>query len=80
MSAEQMRARMDALAVRGRGCGLCGARPGVSCTGRGDHLARWLDAYRARVISRGALVAVVVRLTVVTKWCVVPGDSAGRAA
>ncbi len=60
-----------AEAVRAIRCRLCRHRPGQPCTPRGDHLARWLAAYEQRRITRDDLKHVIVRLVVVTKWCVV---------
>ena len=65
-----------AQAVRATRCTLCGKRPGRPCTPKGDHLARWLGTYAARLITRDDLAAVIVRLVVVTKWCVVPEERA----
>jgi hypothetical protein len=67
----QPQERPAAEAVRATRCTLCGTRPGNPCTPKGDHLNRWLGAYSARVISRGQLREVIVRLVVVTRWCVV---------
>lgn len=61
-----------AEAVRSTRCELCRRRTGKPCTPRGDHLARWLGAYAANVISRGELLEVIVCLTIVTQRCVVP--------
>ena len=60
-------------AVRRVACPLCGARAYGPCRLRppGDHLARWLAAYAARRITRDQITAEVVRLVVVTKWCVI---------
>ncbi|HEX9520521.1 MAG TPA: hypothetical protein VF940_30610 [Streptosporangiaceae bacterium] len=69
-----------AEAVRQTRCDLCRARPGKPCRAprgkRGDHLARWLGTYAARLITRDDLAAVIVRLVVVTKWCVVTEERA----
>jgi hypothetical protein len=67
-------------AVRQRSCELCGVPGGVPCTGKSDHLARWLAAYDERAISRGDLKTVIVRLTIITKWAVVDESPIGRAA
>ena len=69
-----------AVVVRQRVCWLCRARAGQPCTDRGDHLGRWLAAYTDRAISRDDLKVVIVRLVVVTKWCVVDEHLTGRAA
>ena len=69
-----------AVIVRGQTCWLCRAKPGQSCTERGDHLGRWLAAYTDRAISRDDLKAVVVRLVVISKWAVVDEVRIGRAA
>ena len=69
-----------AVTVRQRPCWLCKARPGKSCTDRGDHLGRWLAAYTDRAITRDDLREVIVRLVVVTRWCVVDERLTGRAA
>ena len=66
--------------VRCRRCWLCGVGPGQPCTGRGDHLGRWLAACTDRAISRDDLKAVIVRLVVITKWAVVDDGQIGRAA
>ena len=60
-------------AVRWAACPLCGARAYGPCQLKpaGDHLARWLAAYAARRITRDQITAEVVRLVVVTKWCVI---------
>lgn len=58
-------------------CDLCSARPGDWCRHlptRGLHLARWLDAETAGVISRAELVEVVVGLVVITKRVIVDVD------
>lgn len=60
-------------------CQLCRTARGKACTGRGDHLARWLAAYSNGQISRDDLRAVIIGLTVVTKWTVVP-EGEERAA
>jgi hypothetical protein len=60
-----------AEAVRQTRCNLCNARPGRACSRKGDHLARWLAACTAGAITRDGLREVIVRLVVVTKWCVV---------
>ncbi len=65
-----------AEAVRDWPCRLCGRKPGKPCTSKGDHLARWLGAYEQRRITRDDLKHVIVRLVVVTKWCVVPEERA----
>ena len=65
-------------AVRWAACPLCGAAAGQPCQGapaRADHLFRWLDAYSAARITRDQLTAEIVRLVVVTKWCVIPERS-----
>ncbi len=67
-------------AVRQRRCEVCGVPRCVPCTGKGDHLARWLSAYDVRVISRADLISVVIRMVVVTKWAVVDEALIGRAA
>ena len=69
-------------AVRHGACPLCGARAYNPCQVRpaADHLARWLAAYSGRRITRDQLTAEVVRLVVVTKWCVVDERLTGRAA
>ena len=75
-------ARLARLGVVGRvrraACPLCGARAYGPCQVRpaADHLARWLAAYTARRITRDQITAEVVRLVVVTKWCVIPERAA----
>ncbi len=62
-------------AVRWAACPLCGAAAGVPCRtrpDRADHLYRWLDAYSAARITRDQITGEVIRLVVVTKWCVIP--------
>ncbi len=71
MPATQPQTLPAAGAVRSVRCQLCRARPATACTARGDHLARWLAANSAGRITRDALKAAIVRLVVVTKWCVV---------
>jgi len=39
-------------------CGFCWAPPGIACTGHGQHLARYLRAYRRGLINREAMTAV----------------------
>ncbi|MHB1593875.1 MAG: hypothetical protein ACYCO9_06365 [Streptosporangiaceae bacterium] len=65
-------------AVRRAACPLCGAAAYGPCqlSPAADHLARWLAAYTARRITRDQLTAEVVRLVVVTRWCVVPERAA----
>jgi hypothetical protein len=65
-------------AVRRGACPLCGARAYSPCQigPAGDHLARWLAAYTGRRITRDQLTAEVVRLVMVTKWCVIPERAA----
>jgi hypothetical protein len=70
-------AAASARAVRAVKCRLCGTAPSTPCTSKGDHLARWLAAYAYGAISRADLMEVVVRLTVVTKWCLIT-DAAER--
>jgi hypothetical protein len=36
-------------------CGFCWARPGTACGDHGQHLARYLRAYRRGLIGRDAL-------------------------
>jgi hypothetical protein len=38
-------------------CGFCWAAPGTACTDGGQHLARYLRAYRRGVIDRDAMTA-----------------------
>jgi hypothetical protein len=71
MPATQSQTVPPAEAVRSVRCQLCRARPAAACTPRGDHLARWLAASSAGRITRDALKAAIVRLVVVTRWCVV---------
>jgi hypothetical protein len=68
-----------AEAVRATRCTLCGKRPGRPCTPKGDHLARWLAASSGGRITRDDLKAVIVRLTIVTKWTIVTEERAALA-
>lgn len=65
-------------AVRQDRCPLCGALAARPCraTPAADHLARWLAAYTAGRITRDQVTAEVVRLVIVTKWCLVPERAA----
>ena len=56
-------------AVRRKACPLCHARPYGPCqvTPAGDHLARWLAAYREGRITRDDLAGVIVGLVVITE-------------
>lgn len=76
MSAIISRPVSPAEAVRAIRCRLCRRRPGQPCTPRGDRLARWLAAYDRRAIARDDLKHVIVRVVVVTKWCVVTEERA----
>ena len=76
MLAPQSRTVTAAAAVRHARCTLCRARPDRACTRKGDHLARWLGACSAGRISRDDLRDVIVRLVVVTRWCVVTEERA----
>jgi hypothetical protein len=76
MQHTQPQAAATAEAVRQTRCQLCSQRPGQPCTPRGDHLARWLAAYGQQAITRDDLRDVIVRLVVVTKWCVVAEERA----
>ena len=71
-------AQLPVRAVRRRRCELCQARLGQPCQTQppGDHLSRWLAAYRAGDISRDELAQIFSRLVVVTKWQLVPDRSA----
>jgi hypothetical protein len=55
-------------------CTRCWAPPGQPCQRRpaGDHLQRWLDAYRAGAVTKAELAAALVRLDVITTWSVIP--------
>jgi hypothetical protein len=55
-------------AVRAGNCPLCTAPAGAWCSPSpaSDHLARWLDAYRAGRISRDDLKTAISGLTVIT--------------
>lgn len=58
-------------------CDLCSARPGDWCQhlpARGLHLARWLAAESAGVISRAELADVIVGLVVITRRIIVGVD------
>ena len=61
--------------VRGLTCSLCLAVPGSPCRPAGDHLARWLRAYAAGLVTRDELAAVIRALVVITKWCIIPDGS-----
>src|SRR5947207_15462837 len=59
-------------------CPLCWARAGRPCTltgPAGDHLARWLEAERRGVITRGQLAAVVTGLEVIASHVIVWGGA-----
>ena len=70
--------QLPVQAVRMARCGLCPARPGQPCQAQppGDHLSRWLSAYRAGHISRDELAQVFSELVVLTKFQVVPDRGA----
>ena len=71
--------RADPLAaVRQDGCPLCGAPAARPCQSApaADHLARWLAAYTASRVTRDQVTAEIVRLVIVTKWCLVPERAA----
>jgi hypothetical protein len=57
-----------ALMVR---CGFCWAAPGTACTDEGQHLARYLRAYRRGLIGRDVMTAVCRPLPVVSAGQVV---------
>jgi hypothetical protein len=54
-------AERTALALR-VSCGFCWAAPGTACTDRGQHLARYLRAYRRGLIGRSDLAAICENL------------------
>jgi hypothetical protein len=63
-----------AVAVaRGRACPLCETPAGQPCQPRpaGDHLARYLDAYRAGQITRGYVALVLGKLVVIDDCAVI---------
>jgi hypothetical protein len=45
-------------------CGFCWAAPGTPCGGEGQHLARYLRAYRRGLIGRDVITAVCQSLPV----------------
>ncbi len=65
-------------AVRTGSCTLCGARSGRPCQRRprADHVQRWLDAYRAGLITKAVLAEAVSAVTIITRWQVVPERAA----
>ena len=66
-------------AVRWSPCPLCSAPARTACRpgpARSDHLYRWLDAFAAGRITREQITGEVIRLVVVTKWCLIPERSA----
>lgn len=50
-------------------CGFCRAPPGTACARQGQHLARYLRAYRRGLISRELMASA---------WLLVPAASAGQ--
>ena len=58
--------------VRHLVCELCQAPPDVRCTPDGDHLARWIGAYTAGLLSHADMAALFARVIVITKRRVVP--------
>lgn len=50
-------------------CGFCWAAPGAACAEDGQHLARYLRAYRRGLIDRDAVTAICQAM---------PGISAGQ--
>ena len=53
-------------------CGHCWQPPGVSCLPWGQHMARYLRAYRKGLLPAAELFAIVAALDVITTWQVVP--------
>ena len=62
---------MTTTIVRSVAC-PCGARMTQPCTHRGDHLARYLRADRAGLISRDQLTTVLATLTVLAPHVIIP--------
>lgn len=62
--------QLPVKAVRRQRCTLCLALPGKPCQPdpAGDHLARWLAAYKAGAISRDELTQVFSNLVVLTRF------------
>jgi hypothetical protein len=59
-------------------CAFCWADPGTACTALdGQHFARYLRAYRRKVISRDAMIAVCLAVPQISYGRVVP-DAAMR--
>jgi hypothetical protein len=52
-------------------CGFCWAPPGTPCGGEGQHLARYLRAYRRGLVGRDEMTAVCRSLPVVSAGQVV---------
>ena len=78
--AEGLQALATAESVRSLPCPLCGQRPGRPCTITGpvgDHLARWLAAERAGLITREQLAAVVGTLEVIAAHVIVRDENCG---
>ncbi len=71
-----------AQVVRQQPCSRCGAPRNVACQASppADHVARWLDTFTARLITRADVTEVLMRLVVLTEWALVPADAAERAA
>lgn len=59
--------------VRALPCGACPAPARSACTPDGDHLARWVAACQAGLISRGLLAGVLAGL-------IVPNPGSGSAS
>lgn len=71
-----------AQVVRQQACSRCGAPRNVACQASppADHVARWLDTFTARLITRADVTEVLMRLVVLTDWALIPADAAERAA
>lgn len=72
-----------AQAARAIVCPLCWARQGVPCTLRtepdGDHLTRYIEAYRHGAISADVMMAIFEATEVVTRYRMVPAELAAEA-
>jgi hypothetical protein len=60
-------------------CGFCWATPGTACSGRGQHLARYLRAYRRGLLARDELTVICADVSRVSAGLVVP-EVAARPA
>jgi hypothetical protein len=58
-------------------CGFCWAAPGTACSGSGQHLARYLRAYRRGILGQDQLTAICADVSHVSAGLIVAEVAAG---